>query len=147
MDFAPRLLDILQSSPLPALSFFKSLPIKCSKIWAIYLLVLEKANYTPRLYTGSGTHTKRGARERLRQYDTGTKLPISSIRGLSISSVQGICALRRFQLLADVHRLRLLFVLLETTFTSVFWTVKVKTEFGLGMHACITPMGYRQPRI
>lgn len=149
MDFAPRLLDILQSSPLPALSFFKSLPTECSKIWAVYLLVLEKANCTPRLYTGSGTHAERGAHERLRQYDTGTKLPkhvkAALAEGYEITHKGTLCS-TPIPAAEDVRRLRLFFVLLEATFTFVFWTVKVKTEFGLGIHAlrqwAIDSLGY-----
>jgi hypothetical protein len=34
----------------------------------------------------------------------------------------------------DVPRLRALFILLEAIFTFVFWTIRIKTKFDLGMH-------------
>jgi hypothetical protein len=137
MAFAPGLLDTIHASTPPSLSFFKSLPTECSKKWAVYLLVMEKKKCTPRLYTGSGTHAVRGAYHRLLQYDTGHSLPkyvrAALDEGFKITH-KGILCSAPIPSAAEVPRLRALFILLEAMFTFVFWTIRIKTDYGLGMH-------------
>ena len=67
--FAPGLLDVLQSSTLPAITFFKSLPTDHKKVWGVYLLVLEKRDPRSKIYIGSGTSVTGGVSSRLCQYD------------------------------------------------------------------------------
>lgn len=57
---APGLFEVLQASTPPTVSYFKSLPTDCKKLWAVYLLVLEKLSCRPKIYIGSGTDAKSG---------------------------------------------------------------------------------------
>lgn len=41
LGFAPGLLEVLQASTPPTLSYFKGLPTESHKRWAVYLLVLS----------------------------------------------------------------------------------------------------------
>lgn len=41
-EFAPRLLQTLQSPTPPTTAYYKTLPLHLFKLWAVYLLVLEK---------------------------------------------------------------------------------------------------------
>jgi hypothetical protein len=68
--FAPGLFEVLQSSTPPTASYFKTLPTKCTKLWAIYLLVLERPGCRPKIYIGSGTNTRRGVSERFTTYNS-----------------------------------------------------------------------------
>jgi len=69
LAFAPGLFEVLQASEAPSVAYFKSLPTNYKKQWAVYLLVLEKSGYRPKIYVGSGTDAKSGAPQRLSQYD------------------------------------------------------------------------------
>jgi hypothetical protein len=103
--------------------------------------VLEKPFYTLKLYVGSGTDTLRGASRRLLHYNAGAA-ERSSVpkhvraalqRGYQITHKGILCSIP-LPSPADTQRLRALFILLEATFTFVFWTIKANTVFGLGMH-------------
>lgn len=65
LAFAPGLFEVLQASEPPSIAYFKNLPTYCKKLWAVYLLVLEKSGYRPKIYIGSGTDSKSGAPTRL----------------------------------------------------------------------------------
>jgi hypothetical protein len=58
LTFASGLFEVLGALTPPSISYFTSLPTdpkKKQKLWAVYLLVLEKPNCRPRVYLGSGT--------------------------------------------------------------------------------------------
>lgn len=40
--------------------YFKSLPTYCKKLWAVYVIVLEKRRCRPKIYIGSGTEKASG---------------------------------------------------------------------------------------
>ncbi len=69
LEFAPGLLQIFRSSTAPTISYFKTLPLHLDRLWAIYLLVLEKDGHRPRIYIGSGTKSDCGVRSRMSSYD------------------------------------------------------------------------------
>ena len=69
--FAPGLLEVLQPKTPPTITFFKSLPYHTVKSWAIYVFVLEKKDFRPQIYIGSGTESMRGASARFHQYNGG----------------------------------------------------------------------------
>lgn len=77
LSFAPSLLEILTSSSPPSLDFFRGLPALPAdeKVWAVYVLLLEKPGCPAKIYIGSGTDEKAGAKPRLRNYENGTHLP------------------------------------------------------------------------
>jgi len=61
LTFAPGLFDLLISQTAPTIAELKKLPTnvlptRLSKIWGVYLLVLEKPDCRPRVYIGSSTN-------------------------------------------------------------------------------------------
>lgn len=69
--FCPGLLDVLQSATPPPISWFETLSTTIpTGVWAVYVLVLRKDGYRPRIYVGSACATKRGARARMGEYDS-----------------------------------------------------------------------------
>jgi hypothetical protein len=83
--FAPVLLDVVQASTPPSMSYFKNLPTDVRTFWAVYLLVLEKPGCRPKIYVGSGTNRVGGAAKRFQDYDNQTTLPIYIRRALKDS--------------------------------------------------------------
>lgn len=77
LSFAPALFDVLQSPTPPSLDFFRTLPPPSAndKIWAIYLILMEKPGEKARLYVGSGTNAQVGVRARMANYDKGKEVP------------------------------------------------------------------------
>ena len=71
----PGLFDILQASTAPTLSQLKSLPTNLHKRWGVYLLVLEKPSYIPRIYIESGTGAAEGVSHRMNTYENLSSLP------------------------------------------------------------------------
>ena len=67
-----------QSPTAPTIAYFKGLPLHLDKLWAVYLLVLEKAGQRPRIYIGSGTASETGVKTRVRggisQRERGTSV-------------------------------------------------------------------------
>jgi hypothetical protein len=74
-EFAHGLLDVLKSGT-PTISYFKMLPLHLDKLWAVYLLDLEKAGHRPRIYVGSGTAQDTGVRSRMSCYDRRSRTGI-----------------------------------------------------------------------
>ena len=66
LTLAPCLLDVLRSSDPPS-DFFLSLPAPplVDKVWAIYILLLEKLGCPSQLYLGSGTNAGYGVQARI----------------------------------------------------------------------------------
>lgn len=83
VSFAPGLLDAFQAPIPPTLAFFKSLPTADEGIFAIYLIVLEKLGFLPKIYVGSGLDKAMGVRPRLRQYKTGKRATPNVKKALS----------------------------------------------------------------
>ena len=139
--FAPGLLEVLQSATPPDVAYFKSLPTKHTKYWAIYLLVLERTHCRPRIYIGSGTSTAHGVFTRLRNYDHGTILPMgvkeSKAAGYTITQ-KGLLCWTPIPSASLVPAIRVLVCALEATFTFAFWALRAKTEYGYGLaHICL----------
>lgn len=138
--FAPGLLEVMQLSVPPTIAYFKTLPTKAKKGWAVYLLVLEKPGCRPRIYIGSGTHAQQGYSRRLGHYDSYTQLPVyvalSLKEGYTIVH-KGILCWCPMPAPADVPKVRVLFVGLETVWTFALWGIKCTTEWGYGLsHIC-----------
>lgn len=74
LTFPSNLHEVLTSSEPPSINFFKSLPLPDDKIWAIYVIVMEKDGCTPRLYIGSGTDAQYGVHNRLAHYKHGCSM-------------------------------------------------------------------------
>jgi hypothetical protein len=135
-SFALGLFEVLQASTPPAVSYFKSLPTESKKRWAIYLLVLEKLGSRPRIYVGSATTARAGARLRLNTYDQGTLL----LRYVEKALKEGYTIVHKGCLCwsplpgaGEVPQIRVLFIALEAAFTFVFWAINCNTDYGFGM--------------
>lgn len=129
--FAPGLLDVLQSTTPPTVSYFKSLPICLSKFWAVYLLILEKQGCRPRIYIGSGTHTARGIAGRFSQYDTKTSLPICVEQALNDGFAivhKGLLCWCPIPAAGIRFLVRALLIALEATFSFVLWAMRSRTK-------------------
>ncbi|KAI7239499.1 hypothetical protein KC330_g1909 [Hortaea werneckii] len=140
VTFAEGLLDTLQSSSAPALDFFSSLPSDLlrlplsSKYIGVYVVLLEKEGSRFKIYIGSGIGLS-GIQPRMYQYDRYECLPnrmLEAVRnGYKITHKGLLC----WSPLPDVTTrlaVRVLFRLLEATFTCVFWAmVSRQTHYGM----------------
>jgi hypothetical protein len=124
--FAPGLDRVIQASTPPTLSWFKSLPTDRTKRWAVYVSVLESqaAPLRPKIYIGSGTDAHSGVSARLAMYDNEVQLPRHVAKalndGYSITH-KGILCWIPIPSPANVPLHRVFIMLLEATFTFVFW--------------------------
>ncbi|KAM0151871.1 hypothetical protein ACHAPG_007994 [Botrytis cinerea] len=136
LSFAPALFGIMQAATL-TISFFKSLPpVLDMKVWAVYVLVLEKPGFKPSLYCGSGTASVTGVRSRFAKYDNGGALPRyvkwAQDNGFSIVH-KGLVVWCPIPEPVDRPRVRVLFLALEATLSFSFWTMKSSTkDYNLG---------------
>lgn len=135
--FSPGLSEVLQAPTPPPVSYFKSLSTVNTKLWAVYLLVLEKASCRPKIYIGSGTDAKSGVSARLGQYDTGNHVPRyvqKAIEDGYVITHKGLLCWASLPSAAEVPILRLVFLTLEATFTFIFRAIH-KTDYGMA-HMC-----------
>ncbi|KAM5373789.1 hypothetical protein ACJZ2D_006859 [Fusarium nematophilum] len=138
LNFAPGLIQILQSSIAPTISYFATLPLHLDRIWGVYVLVLEKDNHRPKIYIGSGTNSETGVKPRMVTYDrrmrTGNLESTISLcvetamqSGYSITH-KGLLVWTPLPLASERHALRGLFLVLETVFTLCFWAMVSRTK-------------------
>ena len=144
--FCRGLWDVLQAATPPALRFFKDLPspdISSAELrdkWGVYVIVMEKPGYRPKVYIGSGTSAEQGCRQRLQQYENGTNLPQYIAEaledGYEITHKGLLCWIARpTAVLVPIYRL--LFIILEATFAYIFWTMRTfKGTYGM-LHICL----------
>lgn len=137
MSFAPGLFELLAASTPPSVSYFKSLPTNAMKEWAVYLIVMEKAGFRPKIYVGAGTQVIRGVSVRLQHYNnltiprTPRLVRQAAEDGFAIVHRGFLCSMD-IPSTAQAPRLRALFFLLEATFTFCFWALNCHTEYGFG---------------
>jgi hypothetical protein len=147
LAFAPGLLDILQASVPPSIDFFKSLPTFFekrrgiyAKRWAVYAIVLEKKLCRSKLYIGVSTHSEGGVRQRLLQYENleniSTFVHAGMRDGYEITH-KGLLCWAPLPTAAARFPLRVLFLVLETAFSIVFWAMYSRTkDYGMPKHLC-----------
>jgi hypothetical protein len=128
VEFAPQLLDVLQSDDPPTIDFWKSLPVFSLKplAWGVYALVLEKTGCESLVYIGSGTNSELGVAHRLRDYDRFTHLPLYVSKALEEGYKivhKGLLAKAPMPSASIMPTIRTLFITLEGTFQAVFWTL------------------------
>jgi hypothetical protein len=133
--FAPGLLEVCQSETGPAISYFKQLECKSKQVWAVYVLVLEKAGCKPKIYIGIGTEKRSGVATRLSQYrrreNVSKFVQLALDAGWCITHT-GLLCWAPLPAAADRCRLRALFLVLETVFSLLFWAMVSKTkDYGL----------------
>ncbi|KFY69501.1 hypothetical protein V496_00178 [Pseudogymnoascus sp. VKM F-4515 (FW-2607)] len=133
LEFAPGLLNVLESPTPPTADFFKSLPVDSDSPearWAVYTIVLEKEGFRPIIYIGSGTSSSSGVHTRLKQYYDRVQLPVyveQAINdGFGIVSNGLLCWIPRPTLASKVPIRRLLIIAFEATFSFLFWSMKAR---------------------
>jgi hypothetical protein len=133
--YAPGLLDALQSETPPTIGFFKNLPNEVRRNgrdrWGIYVLVLAKDGHVSKIYIGSGTNTKGGLFARFSTYGSALYLPDNVGKALDDGYVivsKGLLAWCSQPIEDHVFVVRGLCLLLEATFTFVFWAFRSRTK-------------------
>jgi hypothetical protein len=69
LNFAPGAFTVLRAATPPYIDLFKGLRVNAGKRWAVYVLVLEKVGYRPKVYIGSGTKATDRISDRSNQHD------------------------------------------------------------------------------
>jgi hypothetical protein len=138
IQFASGLMQTLSAPLAPTIQFFKQLPIISGKLWAVYALVMEKADCQPRLYIGSGCHSTTGVASRMQFYDRRVRIGKSKSgvpQYVEASLQEGFCITHKGFLAwcplprpAFQYFVHAFFLVLECTFTLVFWAMKSRTK-------------------
>jgi hypothetical protein len=130
ITFAEGLLGIVESNTAPSISYFKTLDIHATKMWAIYVLVLEKSGQRPKLYFGCCTEKRSGVSTRLGQYRRRENLPrfvkLALKDGFQITPTGFLCWVPLPDA-ADRFKLRVAMLLLEAMFSLYFWAMVSRT--------------------
>jgi hypothetical protein len=132
LTFAPKLHDILTSSEIPTIAFFKSLPIYSGgKIWAVYVIVMEKPGCLPMIYIGSGSHAVHGVGIRLLQHKPGCSTAARFVlqafkQGYHISH-RGLLCWTPLPTPGLVPRVRARILAVEALFTCLFFAAFAAT--------------------
>lgn len=135
--FAPGLLQVLQSTVLPTIEYFKTLPScdRLDRFWAVYLLVLEKPGHKPKIYVGCGTNSQLGIWGRMLCYINEYTLPCYVKKALDDSyhiSHKGLLCKSSIPARPLQPTVRTFFLLLEAAFAFVFWAMyATKGDYGL----------------
>lgn len=142
LSLAPGLQHILVSLNPPTILDLKRVAVKSNKIlrhrlreiWAMYLVILEKRGCPPLVYIGSGTSLIRGARVRLRCYETGQMLSPNTRKaigeGYEITSKGCLCWAPKPGA-ANAPVFRSVFLALESSLSFMLWAYKTKKDFGI----------------
>lgn len=137
LTFAPGLMDVFKSATAPTIEYFKTLPLDPNKLWAVYLLVLEKDGQRPRTYVGSSTNNGSGVRSRMQTYDRRScggydyVMPMFVERSLKEGFVithKCLLVWTPMPVASKQYALRALFLTLETVFALCFWTMKSRVK-------------------
>ncbi|KAK5722937.1 Alpha subunit of the F1 sector of mitochondrial F1F0 ATP synthase [Elasticomyces elasticus] len=127
LNFAPGLLDVVQSSTPPSPEFFKTTPKPRGKYWAVYAALLTKDGCEPALCIGSGTDATAGYQSRVADYSNKKhpQLPryvrILYDKGYDLAHL-GLLCWAPLPSPAVVPRTRLRFLAMEGTFTNLFFS-------------------------
>ncbi|RMD44198.1 hypothetical protein DV735_g980, partial [Chaetothyriales sp. CBS 134920] len=99
-------------------------PFTDEKVWAVYLLLMEKPGSTAKVYVGSGTSSQSGVSARLSGYDRGNRLPRFIKRALDEGytfSSRGLLCWAHLPPPTLVYLARLYFLALEAIFCHAFF--------------------------
>lgn len=141
LEFAPGLNEVLQGDALPTIQYFMTLPADAFKGWGVYLLVFVKPGHPPRIYIGSATDSKQGSNIRWACYNAEWTLPKyvadTLQEGFTIVYKGLLCWTPSIPTPGLQPTLRLFFLLLEATFSYVFWAIRTITkDYGMA-HLCL----------
>lgn len=135
--FAPGLLQVLQSTVPPTIEYLKALPScdRLDRVWAVYLLVLEKPGHKSKIYVGSGTNPQMGVWRRMQCYVSEYCLPYYAKKALDDGyhiSHKGLLCKSSIPARPLQPTVRTFLILLEAAFAFVFWAMYA-TKGGYGM--------------
>ena len=131
ISFVPDLHDVLLASSPPSLEWFKALPAPTYRCWGIYILVLEKDGFETKLYTGSATNQQSGVQLRWNNYDKLHSLPTLVKKAMDNGYTivhKGLLCWTPTPLPMGRFFTRALFLLLETVFSLIFWTMRSRSK-------------------
>lgn len=126
--FAPGLFEFLNAAVPDNIDYFLGLPAPTTsrKVWAVYLLVLEKLGEPPRLYTGSRTSERGGAWTRISQHQQGQQCPkyVQKAKddGFVITHI-GILASCPSPAVTDIPLLRVIFIAIEAALSGALCAI------------------------
>jgi len=146
LSFCPGLLEAIQATAPPTLSWWKSLPDDHRGQWGVYALVFEKKGCEPYIYTGSATDSRRGVTARWAVYDKHNLYLREDTYGLPSGVLwafqngykithKGLLVTTPIPGAINVPAFRLLFLAMEATFCFYFWTMRSRTK-DYGMASC-----------
>lgn len=127
LNFAPGLLDVLQSDKPPSPDYWLSTPTPAGKFWGVYAALLTKDGCEPALCIGSGTDAKNGYQSRIAHYSDKTHPQLPRFvrqlydRGFDLAHIGLICW-APIPSVTIIPRARHRFVALEGTFTNIFYS-------------------------
>jgi hypothetical protein len=132
ISVAAGLLEVLLSPLPPTINWIKGLPTQSKGFWGIYLILLEKPRYHPRIYIGSGTGTsKQGLATRLKDYTYRARIPCyirkAVDEGYTITH-KGVLCWTTIPPAATQFPIRSLMLLLEITFSLALWATHSRTK-------------------
>jgi hypothetical protein len=140
LSFCPGLLDAIQATAPPTLSWWKSLPDDRNGRWGVYAIVMEKPCHIPKIYVGSGTKAKTGLHARWQQYEQlhfthlWPRWVLAAHRDGYMITHKGWLVSAPIPGAVDVPAFRLLFVAMEATFALYFWTMHARTtDYNMGI--------------
>lgn len=137
LTFAAGLFEALKSATPPTIAYFKTLPTPKPKkrVWAVYLLVLEKDGRRPKIYVGSGTNSEKGVSARFWGYHDGVAIPIYVQKALDEGYTivhKGLLCWMPLPADEDIIKSRRLILALEAAFTFALWAIRVvNADFGM----------------
>lgn len=132
MEFAPGLNEVLKSKDSPTVEYFTTLPDVAFRGWVVYLIVLGNPGQPCRVYIGSATDSKRDILIRWYAYDNENPLPrfykSSLDEGFTMVHRDLLCWMLSIPGPAFQPMLRLFFILLEATFSYIFWAMRTTNK-------------------
>lgn len=140
LSFASGLHSVLRSARPPTIAWFKTTRLRAEKLWAVYVLVLEKQGCRPKIYIGSGTDKVLGVARRLRHYDkrmlhgTGDLMPKwveAALKAGYTITHKGLLVWTPLPPAALRQALHSMMLLLEAVFTYFFWAMVSKKGYGM----------------
>jgi hypothetical protein len=141
IEFAQGLEEVLQSEVPPTTQYFQTLSDVAIKGWGVYIIVLSKPDHTDRVYVGSATSADYGIISRWYCYDNENGIPryynASLKEGFTVVSRGLLCWTPSIPPPGIQPVFRLLFLLLEATFSYIFWAMRTPRGNDYGMaHIC-----------
>lgn len=138
LTFATGLQRVVRSSTAPTIAYFKTLPLQLERVWAVYIIVLEKEGCLPMIYIGSGTSFQAGVKSRMQIYDTRVRtgkfmkeIPFyvdKALRDGYVITKKGFLVWSPIPPPSQRLQLRCLFLVLEAVFTMVFWAMNSRDK-------------------